>query len=140
MVHSTSLASLSPAIVVHLVLAAGALVLGPVALRLRKGSRGHRAIGYAWVTLMVGAALSSVFIRDFRLPNLFGYTPIHILTVMTLAGVGAALYAIARRNVESHRKGMWRAYLAGCVGAGSFALMPGRYLGDLLWHHTLGLA
>ena len=139
MVHDASLASLSPAIVVHLTLAATALLLGPVALALRKGSRGHRAIGYAWVTLMVGAALSSVFIRDFRMPNLAGFTPIHILTVVTLAGVDSAIFAIARRNVGAHRRGMWQAYLGGCIGAGAFALMPGRYLGDLLWHHTLGL-
>ena len=139
MPHSASLASLSPVVVVHLVLAVAALVLGPIALNLRKGSRGHRAVGYAWVTLMIGAALSSVFIRDFRLPNLFGYTPIHILTVVTLVGVGAALFAIARRDIVSHRKGMLRTYLGGCIGAGAFALMPGRYLGDLVWHHTLGL-
>ena len=89
---------------------------------------------------MIGAALSSVFIRDFRLPNLFGYTPIHILDRGDAGRRGdGASYAIARRNVAAHRKAMLRAYLGGCLGAGVFALMPGRYLGDLLWHHTLGL-
>jgi len=34
---------------------------------------------------------------------------------------------------------MWITYLGGCVGAGLFALLPGRYLGQLLWHHALGL-
>ncbi|EHR72585.1 putative membrane protein [Burkholderiales bacterium JOSHI_001] len=130
---------LSPAVLIHLVLAVGALVLGPLALRARKGSRLHRASGYTWVTLMLGAALSSVFIRDFRLPNLAGFTPIHILTVVTFVGVISALVAIARRNVQAHKKAMWRAYVGGCIGAGAFALMPGRYLGSLLWHHTLGL-
>ena len=130
---------LSPAVLIHLFLALGALVLGPLALRARKGSRLHRGAGYAWVTLMLGAALSSVFIRDFRLPNVAGYTPIHILTVVTIAGVSTALVAIARRNVQAHRKAMLRAYVGGCIVAGAFALMPGRYLGSLLWHHTLGL-
>ena len=88
---------------------------------------------------MLGAALSSVFIRDFRLPNLAGFTPIHILTVVTFVGVISALVAIAQRNVQAHRKAMLRAYVGGCIGAGAFALMPGRYLGGLLWHHTLGL-
>ena len=69
MVHSISLASLSPAIVVHLAFAASALVLGPVALSAQKGSRFHRSLGYAFVTLIVGASLSSIFIRDFKLPN-----------------------------------------------------------------------
>jgi uncharacterized membrane protein len=130
---------LSPAVLIHLFLAIGALVLGPLALRARKGSRLHRATGYAWVTLMLGAALSSVFIRDFRLPNLAGYTPIHILTLVTFVGVISAVVAIARRNVQAHRQAMLRAYVGGCIGAGAFALMPGRYLGSLLWHHTLGL-
>jgi hypothetical protein len=32
-----------------------------------------------------------------------------------------------------------RAGLACCVLAGAFTLLPGRCLGDLLWHHALGL-
>ena len=135
-----SLVSLSPAIVVHLFLAGGALVLGPLALSARKGTPLHRAAGYAWVALMLGAALSSVFIRDFRLPNLAGYTPIHALTAATFLGVGRGLYYILQRRIGAHRKTMWSVYLGGCVGAGAFALMPGRFLGDLLWHHALALA
>ena len=139
MVHAASLASLSPAILVHLFLAGAALLLGPWALWARKGSRLHRALGYAWVTLMLGAALSSVFIRDFRLPNLLGYTPIHLLTLLTFAGVSAGLYFIARRNIPAHRRWMRSSYIGGCIVAGAFALLPGRDLGDLLWHHALGL-
>jgi uncharacterized membrane protein len=80
-----------------------------------------------------------VFIRDFRLPNLAGYTPIHILTVTTLAGLGYGIWHIVNRRVAAHRQAMWKVYLFGCLGAGSFALLPGRYLGDLVWHHALGL-
>jgi len=134
-----ALASLSPAIIVHLWLALGALVLGPVALMARKGSRAHRASGYMWVTLMLGAAISSAFIRDFRLPNIMGYTPIHIFTVGSIVGITAALVFIARRNIGAHKKIMWQVYLGGCIGAGSFALLPSRYLGDLVWHQWLGL-
>ena len=50
-----------------------------------------------------------------------------------------AIVAIAHRKVEIHRKTMQRVYLGACLGAGGFTLLPGRYLGDLLWHHTLGL-
>ena len=62
-----------------------------------------------------------------------------VLGIVTLVGVTAALVAIARRNVQAHRKFMQRVYLGACVGAGLFTLLPGRYLGDLLWHHGLGL-
>ncbi len=135
-----SLSQLSPAIVIHLFMALAALLLGPFALRARKGSRWHRGAGYAWVTLMLGAALSSVFIRDFALPNIWGYTPIHILTLVTFAGVGGGLYFVARRRIAAHRKAMWSTYLGGCVAAGAFALMPNRFLGQLVWHQWLGLA
>lgn len=138
MFHSASLSSLSPAIIVHLFLAVGALILGPLALWLRKGSRLHRGAGYAWITLMVGAAVSSAFIRDFRLPNLHGYTAIHTLTVATIVGVGLGIWHISRRNVARHRRVMLITYGA-AVLAGAFALLPQRYLGGLLWHHALGL-
>ena len=137
--HAASLASLSPAILVHLVLAGGALALGPVALLARKGSRLHRAFGYAWVTLMIGAAASAVFVRRFSGLNFAGFTPIHLFVIVTVVGIGGALWAIARRDVQRHRQAMWGTYVGACVVAGAFALLPGRYLGDLLWHHALGL-
>jgi uncharacterized membrane protein len=31
-------------------------------------------------------------------------------------------------------------YIGACIVAGLFTLVPGRYLGDLLWHNFLGLA
>ena len=133
-----SLSSQPPAVIVHLVVATGALVLGPVALWLRKGSRSHRAAGYAWITLMAAAALSSVFIRDFRLPNLLGYTAIHTLTVATFVGIGLGIWHISRRNVARHRRVMQLTYGA-AVLAGAFAFLPERYLGGLVRHHTLPL-
>lgn len=139
MVHDASPASLPPAVLIHLTLASAAVLLGPAALWARKGSRGHRGLGYAWVTVMVGAAISAFFIRSTGRFQLFGFSPIHALAIVTLVGVTAAIVAIARRQVEAHRKGMQRVYLGACLGAGVFTLLPGRYLGDLLWHHALGL-
>lgn len=138
MFKSPDLASLSPAIVLHLFLALGALVLGPIALWLRKGSSGHRAVGYGWVTLMLGAAASSVFIRDFQLPNVLGYTPIHILTVVTFVGIAGGITHVVRRRIVQHRRWMIGTYVGVCM-AGVFALLPERYLGSLVWHHWLGL-
>ncbi len=133
-----ALPQLSPAVAIHLALALGALLVGPLALTARKGSRLHRAGGYAWVMLMLGAALSAIFIRDFRLPNLAGFTPIHLLVIVTFAGIGRGIVYIVRRNVRGHRKAMWSTYLGACVGAGLFALLPNRYLGQLVWHQALG--
>jgi len=131
-----SLFSQPPAVVVHLVVAVGALVLGPWALWLRKGSRGHRAVGYAWVALMATAAVSSVFIRDYRIPNLHGYTAIHALTVATFVGIGLGIWHISHRRVARHRRAMQITYGA-LLLAGAFAFLPGRYLGGLLREQIL---
>ena len=134
---------LTPVIAIHLTAALGALLTGPIALWARKGAtqrhRLHRAFGYAWVTLMLMTALSAIFIRDFRLPNLAGFPPIHLLIPVTLAGLFGAFWFLYQRNIEGHRRTMQRLYFSACVGAGTFTLLPGRYLGQLVWGQWLGL-
>ena len=134
---------LTPTIAIHLSAALGALAIGPVALWARKGETQrpvlHRAFGYAWVALMLVTALSALFIRDFRLPNLNGYTPIHLLVPYTLLGIFGAFWYLAKNDIPSHRKTMQRLYFGACVGAGLFTLLPNRYLGQLVWGQWLGL-
>ncbi|WP_295642650.1 DUF2306 domain-containing protein [uncultured Methylibium sp.] len=133
----STLTHMPPLIAVHLVLALAALVLGPVAMLIRKGSRWHRATGYAWVTLMLGAALSAMAIRDYRLPNIAGYTPVHLLVVLTVGGIAMAMWHISRRNIRAHRRAILFAY-NGVVIAALFSLLPTRRLGMLVWHDWLG--
>lgn len=134
---------LSPVIAIHMSAAIGALLLGPVALWARKGRlqrpRLHRAFGYAWVTLMLATAISAIFIRDFGLPNLAGYTPIHLLVPFSLGSLCLAFVALARNQIALHSRTMQRTYFGACVIAGAFTLLPNRYLGNLLWHQWLGL-
>lgn len=137
---AASLAALPLSIQLHLAAAVGALVLGPVALWSRKGSPMHRGAGYVWVGLMLAAAVTSLFIRDFRQPNVAGYTVIHLVTLLTFAGVGAGITAAVQRRIGVHRKAMRRTYLGGCLVAGAFALLPSRFLGHWLWVQTLGWA
>ena len=69
---------MSPTIAIHISAALGTIAIGPVALWARRSGaqrpRLHRAFGYAWVTLMLVAATSAIFISDFRLPNINGFT------------------------------------------------------------------
>ncbi len=134
---------LTPIIAVHMTAAALAVATGPVALWARKGRqqrpRLHRAFGYAWVTLMLVAAVSSIFIRDFSLPNLSGYTPIHLLVPLTLVMLVVAFRFLFLGNINGHRKTMQRLYLGACVVAGGFTLLPSRYLGQLIWGQWLGV-
>ena len=134
---------LTPLIAIHMSAAIGAVATGPVALWARKGRtqrpRLHRAFGYAWVTLMLATAVSAIFIRDLGLPNLAGYTPIHLLIPVTLIALFSAFWFLARGNIAGHRKTMQRLYVGACLVAGAFTLLPQRYLGHLLWTQLVQL-
>lgn len=134
---------MTPVIAVHMTAALGALAIGPVALWARRGREQrpklHRAFGYAWVTLMIVTAVSAVFIRDFSLPNIAGYTPIHLLVPVTLFGLFGAFWFLAKGNVRGHRITMQNVYFGACVVAGAFTLLPQRFLGQLVFGQWLGL-
>ena len=134
---------MTPVIAVHMTAALLAVVTGPVALWARRGReqrpRLHRAFGYAWVTLMLVASLSALFIRDFSMPNLAGYTPIHLWVPVVLSLLVLAFWMLARNNIAGHRQVMQKLYFGACVGAGAFTLLPQRFLGQVLWG-ALGLA
>ncbi|MBC7918516.1 MAG: DUF2306 domain-containing protein [Rhodoferax sp.] len=128
--------SFTPVIAIHVTAALGALALGPVALWARKGAvqrpRLHRAFGYAWVTLMVMAALSALFIHDPKMPNIAGFSPIHLLVPFTLFGLVASFRQLARKEFAAHRRTMQSLYVGACVTAGLFSLLPGRRMNHLL--------
>lgn len=134
---------LSPAIAIHLAAALAAVVIGPLALWARRSgqvrARLHRAAGHAWVTLMLVTALSALFIRDFRLPNLAGYTPIHLLIPVTLVSLVLAFWYLYRGRIRAHRNTMISLYLSACVLSGALTLLPQRFLGQLVWGQWLGL-
>ncbi len=134
---------MSPLIAVHVTAALGGVALGPFVLWARQGRtqrpRLHRALGYAWVTLMLMTAISALFIRDFRLPNIAGYTPIHLLVPATFYGLGRAFLKLAQHDIRSHRISMQATYISACIVAGAFALLPDRYLGRLVLGQWLGV-
>lgn len=134
----TSYQSLPAAVQWHLPLAVAALLLGPFALWSRKGSTLHRSVGRLWVLLMLGAAASSLFIRSAGLPNLAGFSPIHLLSLATLVSLPLAVRAAMQGRIQVHRQTMRQVYIGGCLVAGAFTLLPGRFLGQLLWGQALG--
>ena len=86
-----------------------------------------------------GHRISALCIRDYQLPNLAGYTPIHLLVPLLFAGLLVAFGRLARRDIAGHRRAMRITYMGACLVAGAFTLLPNRYLGGLLWHVLLGL-
>ncbi len=134
---------MSPLIAVHMTAALLAVATGPVALWARRSGgqnpRLHRAFGYAWVTLMLLTAVSAMFIRDYDLPNIGGYTPVHLLVPLVPSVLFAAFWLLARGNVRGHRKAMKGLYFGACVVTGVFTLLSDRYLGQLVFGQWLGL-
>ncbi|MGE0428407.1 MAG: DUF2306 domain-containing protein [Hydrogenophaga sp.] len=130
---------LTPAIAIHLAAALAALAIGPLALWARRPAAGlprprlHRAAGYAWVTLMLVTAISAIFISDPHMPNIAGFSLVHLLVPVVLGALFFAFRFLLRGNVRGHRITMLSLYLAGCVGAGAFTLLPHRTLGQLVW-------
>lgn len=147
MTASTYVPQLTPLIAVHATAAILAMLTGPVAIwaRLwtRKGQtlrpRLHRAFGYAWVTLMIVAAVSAIFIHDPALAGWAGFSLIHLLIPVTLGMLTLAFWFLLRGNVRGHRLTMVNLYVGACLVAGVFTLTPNRYLGHLVLHQWLGL-
>ena len=135
---------MTPIIAVHVFFALAALTLGPLVLWARLGARQrprlHRGAGIVWVACMAAAALSALFIHDSGLPNLAGFTPIHLLVPFTLTLLWHAFAHLRRGDIRGHRRAMQQLYLGACVTAGAFTLLPNRLLGQLLWSTWLGLA
>lgn len=132
----------TPTTAIHTTFALSALALGPVALWTRLGSRvrprWHRAAGYAWVTCMAGAALSALFIRSTSVWSLGGWSPIHLLIVLTLFMLVRAFVYLHQGHTQGHRQTMQGLYLYACIVTGLFTLLPGRLLGQLVWGQWLG--
>ena len=123
---------LTPVIAIHVSAALAAVALGPFAIWARKTRLArpklHRAFGYAWVTCMVLAASSAMWIRDYRLPNFNGYSPIHLLVPLVFGSLYMAFYALARGNTRLHQRTMVGCYIGACLVAGAFTFLPGRLL------------
>ena len=80
-----------------------------------------------------------MFIRDYHAPNVWGYTLIHLFVIVTVWSLFNAFYGLAKGNIIKHRKAMQGLYYGGCVAAGLVALLPGRYMGNLVWKQWLGV-
>lgn len=118
----------TPVILIHLCTALGAVVVGGAMFLQKKGTPLHRLAGRVWILLMAGTALVSFGIRTHG-----HFSWIHLLSLLTLYAIGQAVWSIRSRDIARHRRFVTGAY-TGLVIAGVFTLLPGRRLGDLVWH------
>jgi uncharacterized membrane protein len=97
----------------------------------------YLVFSHAWVSLMLATTMSTLFIRDYRLPNVAGYTLIHLFVLATFISLFRAFWYLARKNINRHWRLMQGLYFGGRLGAGAFTLLPRRYLGHVVWHQWL---
>lgn len=116
----------SPAIQVHVYAALTAFALGVVQLARVKGTISHRTLGYVWVVLMLIVAASSFWIHQIRLWG--PWSPIHVLSIYTLAMLPLGLWYARRHNVRGHKLTMIGLFGGALVIAGLFTLVPGRLM------------
>ncbi len=110
----------------HAGTAVAGVILGAMQFAMKKGTTVHRTIGWIWMTLIGVTAFGSFFINEIRM--LGPFSPIHILSAVTLYSIYESLTAIRVGNVARHKQGVIVIYVFGLIIAGLFTLAPGRIL------------
>src|ERR1700753_2006149 len=93
-----------PVIQAHAFFALAAVVIRAVQFLAPKGTLPHRSVGWAWVILMMLVAGTSLFIHTIRTWG--PWSPIHLLSLFTLAIVPFAVWRARRHDVIGHRQTM----------------------------------
>jgi uncharacterized membrane protein len=120
------------AVQIHVATVLPAAVIGAfLLLWRRKGSNLHRQLGKLWMVLMVTTALSTFFIHSFDL--VYGFSPIHILSVLTIGNCWGAYRMVRNGNIRGHRIALTQAYVWGILVAGSFTLLPHRIMNRVVF-------
>ena len=120
----------APAMVLlHLAGAVISFIAGTMLLAMKKGTARHKLLGRIFMAAMMLTAAASFTITSV---NPGSFSPIHILSVITLATLPMAFLAQRRGNIRAHARGMILNY-GGLIIAGGFALMPYRLLGRWLF-------
>jgi uncharacterized membrane protein len=119
----------TPVVMIHVIGAVLALIVGAAVFLRRKGTVTHVWFGRTWALLMLVVAVSSFWITG--KDGLYSW--IHGLSVFIVLAVPFGVYLAIRGNVSAHRKLMSALYVGALLVAGLFSLHPDRMLGELLW-------
>lgn len=120
--------NLSPIVIAHMVPAVAAVPLGAYVVASR-GGRWHKPAGRTWAALMLVVAATSFWITGL---NGARWSPIHLLSVLTLLAIPYAVWRVRRGEVQKHRRTMTGVFI-GLLVAGVWASIPPRSFGTLVW-------
>ncbi len=121
----------SPVIRFHAAFAFAAIGVGAAQFMAPKGTLSHRTIGWTWATLMVLVAGTSLFIHTIRTWG--PWSPIHLLSLFTLAVVPLAVLRARQHNIRAHRIAMISIYTLALIITGLFTLAPGRIMNRVVF-------
>lgn len=124
----------APVIQFHVAAGLAGVLLGPVALYMRPGTRWHKAVGHAWVAAMAALALSSFAIHSFAVVGPF--SPLHGLALLTLWSLWEGVRRARRGDIAVHRRIFRNLYWFGVIVAGLFNFLPGRVINRALMPET----
>ncbi|WBV44459.1 DUF2306 domain-containing protein [Pseudoroseomonas cervicalis] len=115
----------------HVAAALAALLLGLAQFARRKGSGGHRTMGYAWAGAMLATAITSFWITGVGSAGHFSW--IHLLSLLVLLSVPRAVFAARRHRIAEHRQAMGMLFVLALVVTGGFTLLPGRLMHQVVF-------
>ncbi|WP_114520967.1 DUF2306 domain-containing protein [Altererythrobacter sp. ZODW24] len=125
---------LPPRLWFHIVTVTVATALTPIMLWRRRGDKSHRVLGYIWVFCMVSTALVSFTLRFI---NPGGFSPIHLLSILTLV-VSWKLVAKARAHKPIEHRREVRGIVTGALLIAGFFTFPfNRLMGTWLQGMTV---
>lgn len=105
----------------HLATLVVALMLTPVMVLRARGDRLHRRLGYAWLAAMVATALVS-----FLIPPPGAFSPIFLLSALTLFLCWRILANARRHDWQQHRANVHGLTIGALIIAGFFTFLFGR--------------
>lgn len=126
---ATYLSTYLPLAYAHLATILPAFVIGTYMMFARKGNGVHRALGKAYMALMMITAAITLFMPAAVGPRLlshFGF--IHLFSVLALVSVPRAWVAARNHDVKAHKYSMIGLYVGGLLIAGAFTFAPGRLM------------
>ena len=114
----------------HAIMAMIAIILGGIQLSMKKGGTIHKLLGRIWIGIMMFVAITSFFIHEIKLWG--AYSPIHLLSLLTIFTLGVGIYYVRVGNVKRHKQTMIALYFFALILTGFFTLMPGRVMHQIL--------
>ena len=124
-------------IIIHIIFALTAFFLGLFILMTKKGTISHQMLGKLFLLSMMVVAFSAMFIQEI---NQGQYSFIHLFVPVTIISLFWGIWSIRHyrktseiKFLKAHKIAMISLFFGALVVTGSFTLLPGRFLHQLLF-------